>query len=302
MPTIYSDKARQLVCRIVYFSRLTQAAVDNSIKAVSFIHKSVVISSFPLPIIAKIDISIVQYIDRVSLDSTAKSALPEELIRNQTIQDHVISFEFSNCNHPIESILLSITENTIASKNGGVTCLRENANLNSWETVLLRLAQEHSLLVFNQEHNLNCFQLPDCPLLSSKIKQLPHSMEASVKGISSLCLASYTYRASINPHVLRISINPAPTFQNFEARGIVQTDRMDWEPFTHAGLTGKGQVVGVADSGVNDLSCFLMDNSDSYTGILTDRNGTIERNRRKIIQYVAFADEVDVVGGHGTVR
>lgn len=71
------------------------------------------------------------------------------------------------------------------------------------------------------------------------------------------------------------------------------------EPYTVAGLTGADQIVGVADSGLNDLSCFFYD----ISGTITSRNGDLQSYRRKVIQYNVnsqFADAYDDEGGHGT--
>ena len=95
---------------------------------------------------------------------------------------------------------------------------------------------------------------------------------------------------------------------------------MGGEVYRAAGMTGKGQVCGIADSGLNDLSCFFFDGpppasssplqhskatlsprrpthaSSVYHGALTNRSGVIEPFRRKVIQYVAYADEMDELG------
>jgi hypothetical protein len=90
------------------------------------------------------------------------------------------------------------------------------------------------------------------------------------------------------------------------------------------------QVCGIADSGLNELSCFFFDgpplsfSSSAYTtpafstnhsslissallpptpkpqSMLTNRSGIVEPLRRKVIQYVAYADTVDEMDGHGT--
>ena len=72
------------------------------------------------------------------------------------------------------------------------------------------------------------------------------------------------------------------------------------EPYRAEGLTGLGQICGIADSGINDLSCFFLDDSNMYNSPVTNRSGIIQRKRRKIIQYTGYADKVDEMGGHGT--
>lgn len=92
---------------------------------------------------------------------------------------------------------------------------------------------------------------------------------------------------------------------------------MGGEVYRSAGMTGKGQICGIADSGLNDLSCFFYDSptshpsqhsnaslspprsthaSSTHHGVLTNRSGIIEPFRRKVIQYVAYADEMDEIG------
>ena len=84
---------------------------------------------------------------------------------------------------------------------------------------------------------------------------------------------------------------------------------MGGEPYRAAGITGKGQICGIADSGLNDLSCFFFDDSTSATapsplyattpvhhGVLTNRSGIVEPFRRKVIQYIAYADMFDELG------
>ena len=96
---------------------------------------------------------------------------------------------------------------------------------------------------------------------------------------------------------------------------------MGGEVYRAAGMTGKGQVCGIADSGLNDLSCFFYDGpasphtsspqqhsisalspprsthaSSAHHGVLTNRSGIIEPFRRKVIQYVAYADQTDEIG------
>lgn len=59
-------------------------------------------------------------------------------------------------------------------------------------------------------------------------------------------------------------------------------------------------MVAQADSGLDDLSCFFI----NYDGTPTPRSNASDPKtypeRRKVIQYVAYADSRDEDGGHGT--
>eukprot|EP00602_Paraphysomonas_sp_CaronLab_P004391 CAMPEP_0185032648 /NCGR_PEP_ID=MMETSP1103-20130426/20895_1 /TAXON_ID=36769 /ORGANISM="Paraphysomonas bandaiensis, Strain Caron Lab Isolate" /LENGTH=1029 /DNA_ID=CAMNT_0027568623 /DNA_START=299 /DNA_END=3388 /DNA_ORIENTATION=+ len=75
-------------------------------------------------------------------------------------------------------------------------------------------------------------------------------------------------------------------------------------PYSDLGMDGEGYVLGMIDSGVDDLSCFLIDDSHEQT-TRTTRNmastPVTEDFRRKVIQYIAWADgEPDETYDHGT--
>lgn len=90
------------------------------------------------------------------------------------------------------------------------------------------------------------------------------------------------------------------------------TDQNQWvqagadhtTPYTDRGLTGNGYILGFIDSGVDDLSCYLIDSSHTPTP-RTARddyaNPITEYQRRKVIQYVAYGDGFpDLEYDHGT--
>ena len=74
--------------------------------------------------------------------------------------------------------------------------------------------------------------------------------------------------ASLVPQVVRITTIARPTITNFEARGVTQSGKMGDEPYRAYGLTGKNQICGIADSGINDLSCFFMGERDEIITII----------------------------------
>jgi subtilisin family serine protease len=118
------------------------------------------------------------------------------------------------------------------------------------------------------------------------------------------CLTRLIEIAAMDPRVLSVTVEDQPILLNYAAKGILQSGEFGVEPFTSMGLTGDGEVVGVADSGLNDLSCFFYDDSKKYTSPHVTRSTivsfVIEANRRKVIQYVANADGFDDRLGHGT--
>ena len=138
-------------------------------------------------------------------------------------------------------------------------------------------------------------------LSSASVAFRSHSVVlSSVSRLDAACTAALFHAAASYPPVLRIAVQPAAQLVNYEARGIIQGGTMGEEPFREAGLEGQGQICGVADSGVNDLSCFFLDDSGAYPTRNTNRSGVVEPLRRKIVQYVSHADDLDEEGGHGT--
>lgn len=140
--------------------------------------------------------------------------------------------------------------------------------------------------------------LPACVLKeANEVTFHRNSMQvANLTGISKECIVSMVHRASTLNSILSIAIIPRPVLLNYEGRGIIQSGRMGFEPYSKMGLTGKGQICGIADSGLNDISCFFVDDSGKYPYIATNRSGVVESERRKVIQYIAFADGVDEEG------
>jgi len=66
-------------------------------------------------------------------------------------------------------------------------------------------------------------------------------------------------------------------------------------PWFDVGLTGKGQVVAVSDSGLDVYNCYFWDRSGPVP-----MNGSVDSSKRKVVQYDTIADTTDDYRGHGT--
>jgi hypothetical protein len=124
------------------------------------------------------------------------------------------------------------------------------------------------------------------------------ALGSSAQGMS--CLTQLVEAAASDRRVVRVLIAPEPKLLNDNARGITQSGTVGIEPFGAAGLDGTGQIVGLADSGLDDLSCFFIDDSGTKTPRSTKDAPQTYSDRRKVIQYVAYADSRDESEGHGT--
>jgi len=109
-------------------------------------------------------------------------------------------------------------------------------------------------------------------------------------------------------HPLVSSVTPVPLMQshNYISTQIMQTGSPTGteRPLWALGVNGSGEVAGVADSGIDLYSCYFLGPSDPVQ--MTDRNNWLngalvtDLTQRKVVQYVAYADSYDDVGGHGT--
>ena len=136
---------------------------------------------------------------------------------------------------------------------------------------------------------------------SLQVEYTARAVELSgLQDVSDSCLVELVECAAMSGHVLRVAFGAPLALMNFEARGITESGWAGFEPYRDSGLTGMNQVCGVADTGLDDSSCFLADDSGAYSNPRTDRTGKVQSLRRKVVQYVAYADDVDHEGGHGT--
>lgn len=88
-------------------------------------------------------------------------------------------------------------------------------------------------------------------------------------GVSSLdvttCSLWFVAALSSMPQICSIEVESAVEISNSEAQWITQSGIADSRPWFDVGLTGKGQVVAVSDSGIDTVSChewsrFFFDN------------------------------------------
>ena len=70
-------------------------------------------------------------------------------------------------------------------------------------------------------------------------------------------------------------------------------------PYFSVGLDGRGQVAQVVDTGLDQNSCFFRDPTGPVP-VTTISEAAFDTRKRKVIQYVRWADDRDVANGHGT--
>jgi hypothetical protein len=71
-------------------------------------------------------------------------------------------------------------------------------------------------------------------------------------------------------------------------------------PYSSAGLNGLNEVVGVGDTGLDELMCFFTEGDGTVVTRSTIEDPITNSSRRKVVQYIAFQDGGDYEEGHGT--
>jgi hypothetical protein len=98
----------------------------------------------------------------------------------------------------------------------------------------------------------------------------------------------------------------ANTTQNStDQNAFTQTGSALTTPYSDIGLDGSNYVLGMIDTGVDDFSCFFVDDSGTpttRTPAADYATPITEPERRKVIQYVAWADELPAYNyDHGEI-
>lgn len=117
---------------------------------------------------------------------------------------------------------------------------------------------------------------------------------------SSPCLALLVATLSSLDIVDYIQLTPHFVPLNDVTSKYVQTGSTSSSPYTDSGLDGEGHIIGVADTGADDRSCYLNNADGSQVTRSSYTSPTTDSSKRKIIQYVAYVDGADTTAGHGT--
>ena len=116
------------------------------------------------------------------------------------------------------------------------------------------------------------------------------------------CWLTLLAHLSSRREVLLVAPKPELKPHNYFAARITQGGSYDASTtFWDLGVNGSTQVVGVADSGIDENSCLFYDSENGHvTRTTKDGDSKVDTNQRKLIQYVEYADGEDETYGHGT--
>ena len=117
---------------------------------------------------------------------------------------------------------------------------------------------------------------------------------------SAACLANMIVIICNDRGVSRVALSrPIRTLNNV-ARPIMQNGNTNKEPYSIAGLDGKGVVVGISDTGIDENSCYFKDPKG-----MVPRSGPLnphtDHSFRKVVQYINNSGSGgDTRSGHGS--
>lgn len=155
-----------------------------------------------------------------------------------------------------------------------------------WSTLLDQLANKpidnlhlqckYSDIQYRAYHRKNMLHIH----FPSSIK----SQFSDANAMGKTCLYYYLSQLIHFPEMIKISFILQPQPHNNYARSIIEANNVDQTfPYSQAGLNGTGQIIGMADTGLDQKSCFFY---DSINGLTPNSNGTFP-TRRKVVQYLS---------------
>jgi subtilisin family serine protease len=114
------------------------------------------------------------------------------------------------------------------------------------------------------------------------------------------CMALLLGFLASQPEVAYIEPKGKIVLHNMNANWVSQSGVGGFTPAWNIGLHGEDEVIGVADTGIDLGHCSFRD-EDGYRVAPSDPSNPItDMSRRKVVQYIAYADTLDETDGHGT--
>ena len=134
-----------------------------------------------------------------------------------------------------------------------------------------------------------------------------HLLNHSNPRFGGACLA-FAIASFAQGSSFHMSLSNRPELLNYRSRSIEQSSSPGTasqnNPYSANGLLGTGQVVGIADTGVDSKSCYFYDSNGNVAPVDSATSpAPFDTTKRKIIQYTyvtGAGDGTDTPGGHGT--
>lgn len=129
--------------------------------------------------------------------------------------------------------------------------------------------------------------------------QLKHSHESFIP--RSHCFFHFVTMIAESSAVTRLAVSSPLRLLNNNVRGLVESGFPNVEPLSSVGLTGQDIIIGIADTGIDENSCFFRDDNLGMIPRSLPSNPLVDFRYRKIIQYVNYSESNgDYSQGHGS--
>lgn len=120
-------------------------------------------------------------------------------------------------------------------------------------------------------------------------------------GLERACLAQLLAVLAADSSTVDIRFRTQKRPFNRFGKGISQSNSYnDSTPYSAAGLDGRGQLIGVGDSGIDEGSCYFRSEDGLPVARSSYQSPTFNLTKRKVVQYIDYADDKDRPSGHGT--
>ena len=159
----------------------------------------------------------------------------------------------------------------------------------------LEVRQEGSNIAVSQLHRLHE------PPLNDNLRGVSSESQDPFPSQQETCFVQLLAILASDSSTIDIRFRRVKRAFNRYGKGIIQTNSYnDTVPYTVAGLDGSGQVIGIGDSGLDEMSCYFR-NDDGLPVTRSDYFDPVyNMSKRKVIQYIDYADNADLPSGHGT--
>lgn len=115
------------------------------------------------------------------------------------------------------------------------------------------------------------------------------------------CIAVLSATILSEQEVIKIALTKPMQLLNNNARPIVQSGSTAQEIYTHLGLNGSNQVIGVSDTGIDEQSCYFKDAVHGAVPRSSLESAHTDNKYRKVIQYISYSGSSgDYADGHGS--
>lgn len=259
----------------------------------------------PLPLSLKVSPSLSQHLTlhQETHSSRSKHALTDDY-SNQILE---ISFYPRDESSPLPPITSAI-KHKLSSTNNGISSVIEAltryapSSSNPWNHILHDITPPSAVASSSHNNFYSACGFDDLIFTEDAFSITVDSLNVLFKPSKpSSCMSALVAVAASLPSVAAVALEPKYAPVNDFVSRFVQVGSSSSTPLYHSvGLVGSNVRIGVADTGVDERSCFFANNDKSLVTRSTSGAVVTNSSKRVIIQYVAFKDGADEPDGHGT--